>query len=174
MAGPARYNGAMTFPSRTRTYEYLLPLTDFTQLAALDGLELIRRIVAKELPAPPITATLGFALVEAERGRAVFEGTAAEWQYNPIGTVHGGWSATLLDSALGCAVHTTLAPGETYTTLDLQVRFLRPVLSTSGLLRAEGRVVHTGRRIATADARLIGPDGTLYSTGTTSCLVTRP
>lgn len=164
----------MSFPSRTRTYEYLLPLTDFKQLAGLSGLEVIRRIVTKELPAPPITATLGFALVEAEHGRAVFEGAAAEWQYNPIGTVHGGWSATLLDSALGCAVHTTLGPNETYTTLDLQVRFLRPVLSTSGVLRAEGRVVHTGRRIATADARLMGGDGTLYSTATTSCLVTRP
>ena len=91
--------GAMSFPSRTRTYEYLLPLTDFTRLAGLSGLEVIRRIVTRELPAPPITATLGFALVEAEHGRAVFEGEAAEWQYNPIGTVHGGWSATLLDSA---------------------------------------------------------------------------
>src|ERR1044071_9816011 len=98
MAGPARYDGAMTFASRTRTHEYLLPLTDFTQLATVDGLELIRRIVAKELPAPPITATLGFALVEAERGRAVFQGTAAEWQYNPIGPLHGGWAATLLHS----------------------------------------------------------------------------
>jgi uncharacterized protein (TIGR00369 family) len=104
----------------------------------------------------------------------VFEGTTAEWQYNPLGTVHGGWTATLLDSALGCAVHTTLGPGERYTTTDLQVRFLRAVLATTGKVRAEARVVHTGKRLATAEGRLVGAtDGTLFATATASCLVTR-
>src|SRR5262245_56817084 len=104
----------------TRTYEYQTPFTDFARVAQLDGLELMRRVLTHELPAPPITATLGFALVAVERGRAVFEGTTAEWQYNPLGMVYGGWSATLLHSALGCAVHSTLNAGELYTTLDLQ------------------------------------------------------
>jgi len=160
-----------THTPHTRTYEYLAPFTDFAQVAQLDGLELMRRVLAGELPAPPITATLGFTLVEVERGRAAFEGTTADWQYNPLGTVHGGWSATLLDSALGCAVHSTLAAGELYTTIDLQVRFLRPVVATSGRMRAEAQVVHAGRRIATADARLVGGDGKLYATATASCLV---
>jgi uncharacterized protein (TIGR00369 family) len=161
----------MAHPALRRTYEYVPPFTNFADVAHLDGLELIKRLLAGELPAPPITATLGFSLVEVERGRAVFEGTTAEWQYNPLGTVHGGWSATLLDSALGCAVHSTLAPGETYTTLDLQVRFLRPVLATSGRVRGEATVVHRGKRIATAEARLVGEDGALFATATASCIV---
>jgi len=99
-----------------RTYEYQAPFTDFALVAQLDGLEIMRRVLANELPAPPITATLGFALVEVARGRAAFEGATAEWQYNPLGMVHGGWSATLLDSALGCAVHTMMPAGRGYTT----------------------------------------------------------
>jgi uncharacterized protein (TIGR00369 family) len=163
-----------THQPRQRTYEYLAPFTDFSLVAQLDGLEIMRRVMKNELPPPPITATLGFSLIEVERGRAVFEGTTAEWQYNPLGTVHGGWSATLLDSALGCAVHSTLGLGELYTTLDLQVRFVRAVLATSGKVRAEARVVHAGKRVATAEARLVGAaDETLYATATASCLVTR-
>ena len=159
---------------RVRTYEYLAPLTDLTLVAQLDGLEIMRRVVSGEIPQPPITATLGFTLSAIEHGRAVFEGTTAEWQYNPLGTVHGGWTATLLDSALGCAVHTTLGPGERYTTTDLQVRFLRAVLATTGKVRAEARVVHTGKRLATAEGRLVGAtDGTLFATATASCLLTR-
>jgi uncharacterized protein (TIGR00369 family) len=105
-------------------------------------------------------------------GRAVFEGTTAEWQYNPLGTVHGGWISTLLDSALGCAVHSMLQPGQLYTTLDLQVRFVRALHATSGTVRAEAKTVHTGKRVGTAEARLVGTDGTLYATATTSCIIT--
>lgn len=158
---------------KTRTYEYQPPFLDFASVAKLEGVEVMRRVIRGEIPAPPITATLGFALVHAERGKAVFEGTTADWQYNPLGTVHGGWSSTLLDSALGCAVHTTLGPGEIYTTLDLQVRFLKAIVASTGTLRAEGTVVHAGKRIATAEARLVGLDGTVYATATTSCLVMR-
>jgi uncharacterized protein (TIGR00369 family) len=160
-------------PARIRTYEYQPPFTDFASLAKLNGLEIMRRVMARELPAPPIAATLNFDLVEVEQGRAVFEGTTTEWQYNPLGTVHGGWTATVLDSALGCAVHSTLGPGEIYTTLDLQVRFVKAILAGTGRLRAEATVVHVGKRTATAEARLVGPDGTLYATATASCLVTR-
>ena len=155
----------------TRTYDYEAPFTDFHQVASLTGLEVMRRVMTRELPSPPITATLGFTLVAVEHGKAVFEGTTAEWQYNPLGSVHGGWMATLLDSALGCAVHSTLAPGQLYTTLDLQLRFLRPVLATTGLVRAEATVVHAGKRIATAEARLVSADGKLYATATASCLI---
>jgi uncharacterized protein (TIGR00369 family) len=161
-----------THEQRIRTYEYLAPFTDFQLVAHLDGLEIMRRVLANEIPQPPITATLGFALVEVERGRAVFSGITTEWLYNPLGTVHGGWTATLLDSALGCAVHTTLGPGEMYTTLDLQVRFVRAVVATTGKVRAEATVVHAGKRIATAEARLVDDAGTLYATATASCLKT--
>ena len=155
----------------TRTYDYQPPFTDFASLAPLSGLDVMRRIIAREIPAPPITATLGFDLVEVDRGTAVFQGTTADWQYNPLGSVHGGWICTLLDSALGCAVHSTLAAGHMYTTLDLQVRFVRAVVASTGIVRAEAKVLHPGRKVATAEARLVGADGTLFATATTSCLV---
>lgn len=157
---------------KTRTYDYEPPVLDFARLAPLSGLQVLRNVIAREIPGPPIMATLGFQLVEAERGRAVFEGTTAEWQYNPLGTVHGGWISTLLDSALGCSVHSTLQPGQLYTTLDLQVRFVKALHATSGTVRAEAKVVHAGKRVATSDARLVGLDGVLYATATASCIIT--
>lgn len=155
----------------TRTYDYEPPFTELHRAAALTGLQVMRQVISGELPSPPITATLGFSLVSVEHGKAVFEGTTAEWQYNPLGSVHGGWMATLLDSALGCAVHTTLGPGQLYTTLDLQVRFLRPVLATTGKVRAEATVVHAGKRIATAEGRLVSADGKMHATATASCII---
>ena len=157
---------------KTRTYDYEPPFTDFARLAHLSGLQVLRNIITREIPGPPIMATLGFQLVEVEPGRAIFEGTTADWQYNPLGTVHGGWISTVLDSALGCAVHSRLEPGQLYTTLDLQVRFIRALHATSGTVRAEATSVHAGKRIATAEARLVGGDGTLYATATASCIVT--
>ena len=157
---------------KTRTYDYEPPFTDFARLAHLTGTQVLQNMIAREIPAPPIMATLGFQLVEVGPGRAVFEGTTAEWQYNPLGTVHGGWISTLLDSALGCAVHSTLQPGQLYTTLDLQVRFVKALHATSGTVRAEAKTIHAGRRTATAEARLVGADGTLYATATTSCIIT--
>lgn len=157
---------------KTRTYDYEPPFTDFARLADLSGVQVLRAMLARELPGPPIMATLGVQLVEVEVGRAVFEGVTADWQYNPLGTVHGGWIATVLDSALGCAVHSTLSPGQLYTTLDLHVRFVKALHATTGAVRAEANVVHAGKRIGTADARLVGADGTLYATATTSCIVT--
>jgi uncharacterized protein (TIGR00369 family) len=154
-----------------RTYEYDPPFTDFASVAQLSGLQLLQRIVAKELPPPPITHTLGFGLVEVAHGLAVFEGTTADYLYNPLGSVHGGWTSTLLDSAMACAVHSTLAPGQLYTTLDLQVRFVRALVAGTGVVRAEGKIVHAGKRIATAEGRLVGADGKLYATATTSCII---
>jgi uncharacterized protein (TIGR00369 family) len=110
-------------------------------------------------------------IAEAEPGRVVFSCEAAEWMYNPIGSVHGGVAATLLDSCMGCAVHTLLDAGVGYTTVDLQVRYVRPMSAETGPVEAIGTVVHCGRRLATAEGRLVGPGDRLLAHATTSCLV---
>jgi uncharacterized protein (TIGR00369 family) len=122
------------------------------------------------LPAAPIAETVGFRLIELEEGRVTFEGEPTLAVYNPIGSVHGGWTATLLDSACGCAVHSTLKPGQTYATLELKTVFHKS-LRAGTPVRAEGRIVQAGRRAAFSEADLRGLDGTLYATATSTCLV---
>lgn len=139
--------------------------------AALSGLDLLKEMIAGRLPGPPIMETLDFTLTEIENGRAVFEGTPALKHYNPLGTVHGGYTATLLDSCMGCAVHSTLPKGSSYTTLEFKVSLIRPVLADSGKVRAEGRIVNTGRRVATSEGRLTDAKGRLLAHATTTCLV---
>jgi uncharacterized protein (TIGR00369 family) len=124
-----------------------------------------------ELPFPHIAETLDFSIVEVGLGKAVFQGTPQLKHYNPLGTVHGGWYATLLDSALGCAVQTMLPAGRAYTTAELGSNIVRAASSKTGPLRAIGNVIHCGRQMATAEARIVGPDGKLYAHGTTTCLV---
>jgi uncharacterized protein (TIGR00369 family) len=141
------------------------------QVAGKSGLEIISAVLTGELPYPPIAQTLDFLLIEASEGRAVFQGTPGPAHLNPLGTIHGGWYATLLDSALGCAVHTMLPPGRGYTTAELGVNLVRAIGSKAPRVRAEGKVIHCGRQLATAEARLYGPDGTLYAHATTTCLV---
>ena len=141
------------------------------QLAGKSGLEIMRALLAGELPRPPISGTLDFTLIEVEHGRAVFQGRPLERHYNPLGSVHGGWFATLLDSALGCSVHTALPAGKSYTTLELKVNMLRALSSRVGLVRAEGKIIHVGGQVATAEARLVDAAGKLYAHGTTTCLV---
>jgi len=141
------------------------------QLAGRTGLETIRGMIDGQLPPPPIAHTLDFILVEAGPGQAVFQGRPGLSHYNPLGVVHGGWFATLLDSAVGCAVHTVMAPGKAYTTLELKVNLVRALNHRVPLVRAEGRVVHAGRQVATAEGRLVGHDGKLYAHATTTCLV---
>jgi uncharacterized protein (TIGR00369 family) len=131
----------------------------------------MQAMLAGHLPYPHIAETLDFGLVEAEFGKAVFQGTPQLKHYNPIGSVHGGWYATLLDSALGCAVQTTLPLGKAYTTAELSVNIVRGATQKTGPLRAIGTVIHSGRQLATAEARIVGPDGKLYAHGTTTCLV---
>src|SRR5262245_8189795 len=114
---------------------------------------------------------IGFDLVEVEHGRAVFEGTPAFQHYNPLGTVHGGYAATLLDSCMGCCVHTTLPKGMGYTTLEFKVSLLRPITSETGLVRAEGKIVGRAGRVATAEGRLSDRGGRLLAHATTTCLV---
>jgi len=139
--------------------------------AGLDGLALMQAMLRGELPAAPIAKAMNFMLVEAERGRAVFQGAPGPAFMNPMGGLHGGWYATLLDSALGCAVHTMMPAGRAYTTAELSVNLVRAIGAQVQRVRAEGRVLHCGRQLATAEAKLVGPDGTLYAHGTTTCLV---
>lgn len=141
------------------------------QVAGLSGLAMMQAMLRGGLPYPHICDTLDFILVEAGEGHAVFQGTPRLGHLNPMGTVHGGWYATLLDSAVGCAVHTTLPPGRGYTTAELSVNLVRGARLQAGPLRAEGRVLHSGRQLATAEGRLYGPDGKLYAHATTTCLV---
>jgi uncharacterized protein (TIGR00369 family) len=137
----------------------------------LSGLELLRGIAEGRLPAPPMARTLGFTLVEIEHGRAVFVGTPGPGLLNPLGTVHGGYAATLLDSCMGCAVHSTLPAGAGYATLEFKVTLLRAVTPETGPVRAEGRLLHAGRRVAAADGCLLDAQGRLLAHGTTSCLI---
>ena len=131
------------------------------QVAGKAGIEMFRAMLAGEVPAPPITRTLDFMLVEAEVGRVVFQGRPGFAHYNPMGTVHGGWFATLLDSALGCAVQSAQPAGKAYTTAELKINIVRPLTDKVPLVRAEAKLIHSGARMATADGRLTGPDGKL-------------
>lgn len=146
-------------------------ITDFKVATSMSGLEFLHAMMSGKLPAPPICDVLDVLLVEAEPGRAVFEGIPSDRFRNPLGTVHGGWMTTLLDSALGCAVHSTLKAGQGYTTVDLAVSFVRAVHQTTGKVRCEGKVIHVGGRVATAEARLVDAQGKLYAHGTTTCFV---
>lgn len=138
--------------------------------AGLDGLAQLRALIASGRK-PGIAHSLEFDLIEVEEGRAVFAGVPGAHAYNPIGSVHGGYAATLLDSACGCAVHTRLSATQAYTTLELKVAFHKAITLESGLLRAEGRVVSFGRRAAFAEARLVDDDGRLYASATSTLLV---
>jgi uncharacterized protein (TIGR00369 family) len=139
----------------------------------LSGMEYIQAIFRGELPAPPISELMGFQGVEAEPGRAVFEMVPGQQHYNPIGSVHGGVALTLLDSAMGCAVHTTLDAGVGYTTLEVKSNFVRPITADTGLIRCEGLVIHSGSRVATAEGKLTDAAGKLLAHGTTTCLIFR-
>ncbi len=141
------------------------------QIAGRTGLQVFQALLAGEIPPPPMAVTLDFLLLRIDHGFALFQGHPSPDHYNPMGTVHGGWFATILDSAMGCAVHSTLPPGKAYTTLELKVNLVRALTDTVRLVRAEGAVVHGGRQVATAEGRLIGPDGKLYAHATTTCLV---
>jgi uncharacterized protein (TIGR00369 family) len=162
----------MSVSTRSRTYTWDDPMALRDAGAGLSGLEYLKAVFERRLPPPPIAATLDFTGAEVEEGRAVFVGQPAEFLYNPIGVVHGGFAMTILDSAMGCAIHSTLAAGEGYTSLETSVNFVRPITLETGRMRCEGKVLHRGGRVATAEGRLVAEStGKLLAHGTTTCLV---
>jgi uncharacterized protein (TIGR00369 family) len=141
------------------------------ELVAYSGIELLQRMVEGKYPVPPMAAALSFTLTEVAEGRAVFRGLPGEGHLNPLGGVHGGWAATLLDSALGCAVHSTLAKGEAYSTAEFKVNLTRPITPRTGEVVCEGRVVHRGRTLAVSEATLKDRSGKLLALGTETCSI---
>jgi uncharacterized protein (TIGR00369 family) len=135
------------------------------------AIALFEAMIAGELPPPPITRPLGFILTSVAIGRAVFHGRVSRDFYNPLGTVHGGWISTLLDSCMACAVHTTLAAKQAYTSVEIKINFVRPVLESTGPVQAEGTVLNVGRRVGTAEGKLTDAAGRLLAHGTTTCLI---
>lgn len=163
--------------TRQRTYTWQDPLIGADAARQMSGLDYLRAMARGELPPPPIAASLDFSLVsesDIEPGRVTFRMTPREFHYNPIGSVHGGVFATLLDSALGCAIHTRLPAGVGYTTLELKVNYIRPLLVGMGEVRAVGEVLSLSRQVATAQAHLLDDNDKLFAHATTTCLILRP
>ena len=142
-----------------------------SQLAGKSGIEMMEAMLRGEIPYAAMAKTLNFSLISVAPGEAVFQGAPLAEHLNPLGTIHGGWFATLLDSALGCAVHTMMPAGRAYTTAELGVNLVKALSPKVPRVRAIGRVIHCGRQLATAEAKLVGADGTLYAHATTTCLV---
>ena len=141
------------------------------QARALDGLTLFKGLMEGRFPAPPISRVLGFKVTEVELGRVAFAYTPVFDHYNPLGSVHGGIAATLLDSVMGCCIHTTLKAGIGYTTVEIKVNYVRAMTDKTGEVRAEGKVINVGSRIATSEGRLTDTKGKLLAHGTTTCLI---
>ena len=156
---------------RIRTYSWEDPSSTAQAAREQSGQEMFAAMIDGRLPQPPLGKTMDFALIETGDGHAVFEIDCAEFHYNPLGAVHGGVVATILDSAMSCAVHTQLPAGTGYTTVEMKVNFVRPISKETGPLRCIGTVVHGGRRIATAEGKLVGANGKLYAHGTTTCYI---
>lgn len=171
---PGDAGDAPTRGERKRTITWDDPRITRDAGATMSGLDLLRAIVAGTLPVPPMATLMSFRFTEIERGYVVAEATPREDQYNPNGSVHGGFAATILDSVMGCAVHTHLAAGVGYTTLDININYVRGITIETGPLRAEGRTIHVGRRIATAEGRLMDATGRIYAHGTTTCMIFQP
>ena len=159
--------------ARTRTVSWEDPKALAEAARGLTGIEFLKKVAAGDLPRPPISALMNFGLAELEEGRAVFTAEPAEYHYNPIGVVHGGLAATLLDSAMGCAVHSVLPAGAGYTTLEIKVNYVRALTAETGLVRCEARVIHVGGRTATAEGKVLDAAGKLYAHATTTCIIFR-
>ncbi|MFZ9490469.1 MAG: PaaI family thioesterase [Burkholderiaceae bacterium] len=141
------------------------------EIIALSGLEIFQGIFDGRFPSPPIGATLNFIPIQVALGFAIFQGRPQPEHYNPLGTVHGGWFCTILDSAMGCAVHSTLRPKKAYTTLELKVNMVRALTQAVSLVRAEAKVIHVGRQVATAEGRIVDAEGKVYGHATTTCMI---
>src|SRR5437870_7179716 len=160
--------------SRTRVITWEDPTAAVQKGKTISGIEYLKALQTGELPPPPIAVLMDMWITEVSEGRVVFAAEPAEYHYNPLGTVHGGFTATLLDSALGCVVQSMLPFGTGYTTLELKANYLRPMTSTTGTVYCEGKVIHVGSRVATAEARLTDAAGKLYAHATTTCILLRP
>jgi uncharacterized protein (TIGR00369 family) len=158
---------------RTHTITWEDPVAAVARRGQASGLELLRQVVAGDLPPPPMARLMGFALTVVDRGRVVFEVTPAEFHYNFSGAVHGGFAATLLDSAMACAIFTTLDAGANCPTLELKINYVRAITLASGPLRGIGTVLHAGRSTALAEGRVETAAGQLLAHATTTCLITR-
>jgi uncharacterized protein (TIGR00369 family) len=161
----------MTEEAQAREHLIASDISTPEQIAGLSGMEFFEAMRTGKLPPAPIGETLDFVPIRIELGSVVFQGRPQRKHYNPLGTVHGGWFATLLDTAVGCAVHSTLAAGKGFTTLELKVNMVRALTEQVPLIRAEGKVIHVGRQVATAEGRIVGPDGKLYAHASTTCLI---
>lgn len=160
--------------SRQRVITWEDPRIGASAAPTMSGLDFLRAIDDGSIPPPPIMALLNIEPELAEEGRVVFSVVPAEYHYNPIGVVHGGLAATLCDTAMACAIHTTLPAGVAYTTLELKINYLRPITIQTGRVRCEGTIVYVGGRIGTAEARITDANGKLYAHATTTCLIIRP
>lgn len=160
-------------PERRREYTWHDPAAMAELVGKRSGLELLQAIVAGTLPKPPIADTLDYELTEVREGHVVFDVVPAEYHYNPLGVVHGGLAATLLDSAMGCAVHSALPTGARYTTIELKVNYIRAMTTATGKVRAEGSVIHIGGRVGVAEGRIVDAEGKLYAHATTTCIIFR-
>lgn len=143
-------------------------------VAQTSGLDFLRGLMDGHHPVPPYAARSDLSLVEIDRGRVVFEGRPTRRFYNPLGTVHGGWISGLLDTAMGCAVHSVLEAGQAYTTVDMSVSFVRAIFEQTGPVRCEGKIIHAGGRIATAEGRMWDAGGILLAHGTETCMILKP
>src|SRR5437868_14596604 len=159
---------------RTRTIRWEDPTEAVQTGKTISGKAYLEALRSGELPPPPIAVLIGMNITEVDEGRVVFAAEPAEYHYNPLGTVHGGVMATLLDSALGCAVQSMLPAGIGYTTVELKVNYLRPITVKTGTVYCEGKIIYVGGRIATAEGRLTDAEGKLYAHGTTTCIILRP
>jgi uncharacterized protein (TIGR00369 family) len=160
--------------SRTRSITWEDPTAAVQTGKTISGIAYLKALQSGELPPPPIAVLMGMWIAEVSEGRVVFAAEPSEYHYNPLGTVHGGVMATLLDSALGCAVQSMLPAGTSYTTLELKINYLRPITVKTGTVYAEGKIIHLGGRVATAEGRLTDAAGKLYAHGTTTCIILRP
>lgn len=158
---------------KTHTIEWQDPLAAAGEGFNLSGLEYLQKITAGEIPPPPMMILMNGRPAKLEKGCVVFEAEPQEYHYNPLGSIHGGYAATMLDSVMGCAIHTMLEPQVGYTTLEIKVNYIRPLSAKTGILTCEGKVIHVGGRIATAEGRILGKDGKLYAHGTTTCFISR-
>lgn len=158
---------------RTRTITWEDPTLAAKAGRTMSGLDYLQAMQAGTIPPSPIALLMNMSIAEVDEGRIVFSAEPEEYHYNPIGTVHGGLAATLLDSAMACAIHTTLPAGTGYTTLEIKVNYLRPMTRQTGIVYCEGKVIHVGGRVATSEGRLTDATGKLYAHGTTTCMIMR-